>query len=212
MNKLIIILVSYIAIGCQNTPIDTSSNYKDANALELIRYKGDELSLHFPNGIQLADLLKAFESFTNCSFVLDENMAKRKIIIIRQKPILPNEFPAFINSLLYTHQLALYPISSPSINNVTFKVISIFEMHSQSHPLFKQCELAGAINEYQWGTCIFEIKHIKSNLLVGVVLNISSTPKSVLTLSFPDKIAVTDNIMHLRKISQLISELDVESK
>ena len=214
MNRIALFIAACITLGCQNTPIDDNNNNNNSiNAFDLIRYKRDnsDITMHFPTGIGLAELFSAIENYTNCTFTYDSSVANKAIYIVRNSAIKSSDFSLFLNSILDTHHLALYPISRQSKECVMFKVVSIHEMYSLCHPIYRECDL-NTLNDYQWGTCTFDLKHITSNNILGLISNIASTPKSVLTMTFRYRITVTDNVMHLKYISKLIKELDLEKE
>jgi hypothetical protein len=207
------ILFACVLCCCQSNAFVIQS--KDFEGQELIKLtKGDKLTLSFPSGILLSDLLMPIESFTNCSFIFDENVAKRKVIIVSNKVISAEEFPAFLRGILEIHHLSLVLVSKRTGENshVAYKVLSDQEMHSLPHPVVKEGDLGGMPDDYRWATCTFTFKYLKPYEVSNSLINYITSMKGVQVMPSSMTITVTDKIYVLKKIAKYLKEVDVPGK
>lgn len=168
---------------------------------------GDEtVVINFSNA-NMKEVIKVFEQYTGERFLFDEAVvARRQINLLSGKPIPVDSIIDVFESILEVQGLTLVKSGEPRAE--LFKIVEIGKVAGKPTPLFKSDNLDDIPDRERVVTLIYQLKFIQAGDVAAAFKNMTSVPEGIQAIASANILRITDYASNVKRIGDLLAELD----
>ncbi len=190
----------------ETPPADTDSTAKSAPPGLEASSEPETVIINFSNA-NLKEVIKVFEQYTGQRFLFSESVvANRQINLISSKPIPVDSIINVFESILEIQGLTLVKTGEPDAE--IFKIIEVTKVAGKPTPLYKTDDLEEIPDRERVVTLIYQLKFIQAGDVAAAFKNMTSVPEGIQAISGANILRITDYASNVKRIGDLLSELD----